>query len=95
MASPVRGMYGTVHLHTLGQYKSWDGTKVGTVQKSGQYKSRDSIKVGTVHDFVYCTAPVIAKIIVMCKLPYIKICHVPYRAESCPVGFQVAGRSPP
>ena len=41
VAGPVRGMYGTVQLHTSGRYKSRDGTKVGTVHTSGQYTRLD------------------------------------------------------
>ena len=62
MAGPVRGMYGTVQLHTSEWYKSRNGTKVGTVHTLGQYKSLDGTCVGTEHDLVYCTAPVISKI---------------------------------
>ena len=65
MAGPVRGIYGTVQLHTSGQYKSWDGTKVGMVHSSGQYKSQDGTYVGTVHDLVYCMAPAKINVITM------------------------------
>ena len=41
VAGPVRGMYGTEQLNTLGWYTIRNSKKVGTVHTSGQYKSRD------------------------------------------------------